>query len=473
MIESINQSYRDLIVYYIDYGNRELKTLRNIRLLDKALSTMPAQAIHCVFNGKLSNLLDAMELKPNNDIDFVVDRLDDGGVGRLLGQPELTLHVRLYDRMEEETTESTSNSFRPAVARNVQESPTSLAPSFFKEQEPISTMSAFTSSCGVRRNATARTLVHAWQPSNIAGAKNHSMSRVFVAHVESPGEFYVRLESDQQTYVDMTQRLTARYGSAGQQELDLLRVFLLKPNIICVVYLEEEESWNRCRIIQTPADPSSLVTVFLMDVGRTLSVELDRLFQLDQSQWIETPSLAWHCRLWGVRPTDHVTDWSCLSTELMLKLINQSTELFQQVYYIVQEEESNADGSFQTVHYVRLYSDCVCFDSSLNNNDLLMCSINDELLKSELVMRQTMLVTCQPSSMRWLSSAPLPPLSTADVIYVNDHGQIYMRRMEEASHHLKAIERLLNWHYNNMITDGGGRYRLPCHWKQNDPCVFR
>lgn len=93
LIESINIKCDDVVIFFIDYGNRELTTVKEIRLLDGNLTFLPAQAVRCALT-KSPSSLNSLSYNPAKHIRVKVDRTESGGVGRL-DEPELTLWVTL------------------------------------------------------------------------------------------------------------------------------------------------------------------------------------------------------------------------------------------------------------------------------------------------------------------------------------------------------------------------------------------
>lgn len=93
LIESINLKCDDLVIYFIDYGNRELTTVKNVRLLSEKLTSLPAQAVRCALTDR-PDLTTVFTNSPSQVVRMNIDRVESGGVGRL-DEPELTLWVTL------------------------------------------------------------------------------------------------------------------------------------------------------------------------------------------------------------------------------------------------------------------------------------------------------------------------------------------------------------------------------------------
>lgn len=83
------------MIFFIDYGNRELTGVKNVRLLTESLTSLPAQAVRCALTKNPSDLSSVFSSSPSQFVRIKVDRVEPGGVGQL-DEPELTLWVTLY-----------------------------------------------------------------------------------------------------------------------------------------------------------------------------------------------------------------------------------------------------------------------------------------------------------------------------------------------------------------------------------------
>lgn len=95
LIEDINLKCDDIVIFFVDYGNRELTSVQSIRTLSDDMMNLPAQAVRCALpkNTAMSEL--HVSMNETQLIHMQVDRVEQGGVGRLDGQ-ELTLWITLY-----------------------------------------------------------------------------------------------------------------------------------------------------------------------------------------------------------------------------------------------------------------------------------------------------------------------------------------------------------------------------------------
>ena len=184
---------------------------------------------------------------------------------------------------------------------------------------------------------------------------------------------------------------------------------------------------------------------------------------------METPGLALECRLWGVRPAGHITKWSGSATDKMKRAIKTSKALFIQKYY-VQEEEIGDTGIFQPVHFVRFFYEYIKPGGPLEFDQTLTGCFNDQLLDGEmrLAFREKMLVTIQPTPLRWLPSVTLPPeMEKAMPIWIDEDGLIYIHRPIGPTNHVAAINKLIGWHYEKSTPTATDL----AHWVKDDPCV--
>jgi|688.fasta_scaffold236994_2 hypothetical protein len=87
----------------------------------------------------------------------------------------------------------------------------------------------------------------------------------------------------------------------------------------------------------------------------------------------------------------------------MQRAIKKSKALFIQKYY-VQEEEIGDTGIFQPVHFVRFFYEYIKPGGPLKFDQTLTGCFNDQLLDGEmqLAFREKILVTIQPTPLRWL-----------------------------------------------------------------------
>ena len=125
---------------------------------------------------------------------------------------------------------------------------------------------------------------------------------------------------------------------------------------------------------------------------------------------------------------------------------------------------------FQPVNFVRFYYEYVEPGGTLEFEQILTKCINDQLVDGEkrLAFREKMLVTIQPTPLRWLPSDTLPPeMEKAMAIWIDEDGLIYIHRPIGLTNHVAAINKFLKWHYEKSeptTTD-------MTHWVKDEPCV--
>ena len=96
--------------------------------------------------------------------------------------------------------------------------------------------------------------------------------------------------------------------------------------------MEYDGKWYRCRVKEIPAMDGASAIVVLFDVGITIPmVRADQLHRLE-NRHVSEPDLSLHCRLWGVKPAGHLTQWSRTSLEKMMQMLKTAEKLFVQIY---------------------------------------------------------------------------------------------------------------------------------------------
>ncbi|KAI9549848.1 hypothetical protein GHT06_004542 [Daphnia sinensis] len=482
LVEDINLRCNDVVIFFIDYGNRELTSVQSIRLLSDDMMKLPAQAVRCALpkNTAMSEL--HALIKETRLVDMQVDRVEQGGVGRLDGQ-ELTLWITLRkpeDCQKDCSANSQVDPVDPFVAwpqsklHKIRTIPTPPPPGAMatkrkrfpaKDWVPTVVNPSAKSRSTLSMKSTVEDV-----PAPIVlpialsqGQENRHRTKIITTHLNSTGDFYVRVESAQKTYLNLVQQLDSHFSMSSELLEKLEPVDRMTLGQVCAVKLDGQ--WNRCRVVGTVDDETT--SVHLMDVGKT--VNATQLYRLEQPRWMATPVLALHCRLWGIRPAGHATKWSGSSFDKMKEAIKMSSALFVQVYF-TQEEEMEDSGTFASVHYVRFYYEYIQPGGPMEFDQTLTCCLNDQLLEQGLALRDPMPVTVQPSPKRWLPSVPLPPeLENAIPIWLDDEGFIYFHRPHGPTNHVKVINKLLEWHYGKSTPTANDL----AHWIKDETCVVQ
>ena len=96
-------------------------------------------------------------------------------------------------------------------------------------------------------------------------------------------------------------------------------------NLVCAVNVEGE--WNRCRIISFDKE---IAKVYLMNVGKTISVKVDTLFCMRKINFPIPPTRL--CRLRRVRSAGHPPNWSRGSVDITKQLIEKADAIHIQYY---------------------------------------------------------------------------------------------------------------------------------------------
>lgn len=479
LIEDINLKCDDIVIFFVDYGNRDLTSVQSIRTLSDDMMNLPAQAVRCALpkNTAMSEL--HVLMNETQLIHMQVDRVEQGGVGRLDGQ-ELTLWITLRkpeDCKNDGTINSQENPVDPFVAwpqsriHKIRTIPTPPPPDAMgtkrkrfpaKDWVPTVVNSAKSQSTMSMKSTVEDVPAPIVLPIALNQIQENSHRvKIITSHLNSTGDFYARVESAQKTYLNLVQQLDSHFSMSSELLEQLKPGDGMTVGQVCAVKLDGQ--WNRCRVVEIVDNKTA--SVHLMDVGKR--VNSSQLYRLEQPRLMATPVLAFHCRLWGIRPAGHATKWSGSSFDKMKEAIKISSALFVQVYFI-QEEEIEDSGIFASVHYVRFYYEYIKPGGPMEFDQTLTSCFNDMLFEHGLALRDPMLVTVQPLPKRWLPSVSLPPeLENATPIWLDDEGFIYFHRPRGPTNHVSVINKLLAWHYGKSTPNANDL----THWIKDEPCV--
>ena len=290
------------------------------------------------------------------------------------------------------------------------------------------------------------------------GQENLNRTKVVVTHLESPGEFHVRFHKEQETFQSMSVQLAQQMDSNAE----LVPPSELTAGLVCAVKADDDK-WNRCRIVRLDGAKAK---VSLLDVGKCLCVPVNAIYRLKELRGQMAPPL-WYCRLWGVRPAGHLTNWSRTSADKMAESVKKAGSVYIQEY--LNELEEDEDGSFREVRYVRFYYEYVLPGGPLECDQIVTGCVNDDLLDRGLALKKAMGVNVQPPMKTWLPSLLLAPQLDAIPRWIDSNGFLYVQHLKTSPfYHVAVISKLLNWHYASAIPP-----EPICCWEKDDPCVAK
>ena len=289
------------------------------------------------------------------------------------------------------------------------------------------------------------------------GQENVKRKKVIVPHLESPGEFYVRFEQDQESFQSMSDLLTQQLDSKAE----LVPFSELSTGLVCAV--KADDKWSRCRIVRLD---EAAAKVFLLDFGKCLSIPVNAIYQLAEIRGKIAPPLC-YCRLWGVRPAGDSEKWSRTSADNMAESVKKASSVYIQEYF--NEVEEDEDGSLREIRYVQFFHEYVLTGGPLECDQVVTGCVNDKLLDEGLALRKPMKVNVQPMVKRWLPSLILPPQLDAIPRWIDSEGFIYIQHLKSSPFcHVDVINKLLDWYYSNVSPEPD----TIC-WEEHVPCVAR
>jgi hypothetical protein len=120
-------------------------------------------------------------------------------------------------------------------------------------------------------------------PPIYEGQENHFRTKIIVSHLNSSGDFYVRINENEKIYDNMTRQLDLLFAKLSQLEqlYEQLNPAEVKTvGLVCAT--KDDGHWNRCLIVDIIVDDKT-VTVSLMDVGRIIKASCTQLFRMNSS----------------------------------------------------------------------------------------------------------------------------------------------------------------------------------------------
>ena len=115
------------------------------------------------------------------------------------------------------------------------------------------------------------------------GQENHFRTKIIVSCLNTPGNFYVRIDENEKIYDNMTLQLDllfAKYSQLEQLYKQLSTAEVKTVGLVCAI--NDDGHWNRCLVVEIVDDKT--VTVRLMDVGKMIMASCTQLFRLDSSR---------------------------------------------------------------------------------------------------------------------------------------------------------------------------------------------
>lgn len=183
-------------------------------------------------------------------------------------------------------------------------------------------------------------------------ADNSQRHSVAVLAVVSPHELFVRLESDNERFAALQQRLQKHYGDESATVAP--EIWHPRKHMLCAV--RPDQQWQRARIIHVPTTTDSSperrqVRVWLIDRARAHTVSANRLYELHPQFGADADTVL-ACRLSGVEPLDSRDGtWPAEPSDLLRQLTERDG-----VVMVVERATAAGGHQSQRRHEVALYN---------------------------------------------------------------------------------------------------------------------
>ena len=217
-------------IFFIDTGKREFVYRTHLRNLPSSLTNLPAQAVFVKVPNKVKEVRNMQS--SSNHYTLVVTSVTQGYAGRA-GNVEFCNEGTLI-----------KDSDCP---------------------KPIQKKTPAAKQCAIPK------LYYVLLPTPLHLREEfRNKTRVFITYFVSPGEFYVRLDIEQENFRAMSEKLQNLMASGK-----LLPSSDLAEDVVCAVKIDGV--WMRCRIISFD---EQLAKISLIDVGNIISIKLDQSSRL-------------------------------------------------------------------------------------------------------------------------------------------------------------------------------------------------
>ena len=230
--------------------------------------------------------------------------------------------------------------------------------------------------------------------------------------------------------------------------------------LVCAVNVEGE--WNRCRIISFDKE---IAKVYLMNVGKTISVKVDTLFCMRKINFPIPPTRL--CRLRRVRSAGHPPNWSRGSVDITKEFIDKADRIHIQYYWRKLEKIEGKDCFFS---YVRFYIQYLLELDGIQFHLTVLYFIKNQLVdllnKDPVCMAYKEIMPVNDQPMRWLPSL-LPALQMDEIRFLSTLFK-FMYIMLRLVHFI-TLKQSTNWWIGFMPR----RRSPPTIGSQDDSCIAR
>ncbi|XP_062406192.1 tudor domain-containing 6 isoform X2 [Sardina pilchardus] len=301
---------KQLLVYFVDYGNTEIVDSQSIRNLPSKYQMLPPLALKCALAG-IKPVCDGWNLKALNFFsDSVMDKVLDLHV---TGKIEDKHVVQLSDPLLDGEKDICHLMCGAGLARREE----AIAKPVLKYAHKPQTLSQDKTKSEASLDSGA-----AIPKATRSAFKEYlfqigSSVEVFVSHIDSPNDFWCQIARNLGHLKCLMQDIQIHYADSEYQEL---------AEAACVARHPENGMWYRALIIHKHQTPH--VDVLFIDYGQTRKVSVQELRPIHLS-FLKLNGQAFRCSLYNlIHPLTHTSqEWDSNATHLFKEFVNEASSM--------------------------------------------------------------------------------------------------------------------------------------------------
>ncbi|XP_029650582.1 RING finger protein 17 isoform X2 [Octopus sinensis] len=455
-------------VCYVDYGNTEIVSYRNLRkLLDKFIM-LPIQA-------KLCKLAYVEPLDSKEDWTMGTNWL----VENFLLKECLIEVVAVHDSYTEVVLQHTESNLivneaivELGYAKKSATAPDKIPPIYLRSCESPSINGSLSPEPSVEKNNNLSSINPVQPPGDQKSPPitlSESQIEVTISVFRSLSEFYLHTVENHTKLTSLMESLEEYYNNSEAEP----GVTGTIGGDYAIYYPVEDKpfSWYRARVHDILH--SNLIQVFFVDFGNTEIVQVSNIRML-ATNFMVNSSYAMKCHLSGYIPAGDKKEWSQTACEFAIE------ELKGKRYYVVKKEEI-VNGSLPVDLLIENFTaetalepasrDYYSLGKKLQENGLAIPTRKLQTNSSPSVTSNSEDVKClkRPPDIHF-KDCPLPSDNVIYVVptYIDDDGTIFAHEChKDETSPLEELNKLLYAHYPNCLT----QHIEPICWEIGDSCL--
>ncbi|XP_042908070.1 uncharacterized protein [Parasteatoda tepidariorum] len=320
--EADNQYYRARVeacsgseckVVFLDYGNRELISVKDIHPMNKQFFKYPLFGVECGFNSypEATPISKVRDLMLENSIQAnMIEEKNNKWLISLSEDFSPNVHVLEILRQHEKVV---PRSFQGAGSSN-DKAKKDIDCSYSQANDQRGNMNSPLVSSDSKTENRCSPDREVPKQLTLINIPPKAYRNVYVSHVVSPSEFYCQIEEESAKLQQLMLDIETEYSQIKEDELTLNQ---MKIGSVCCAVFQEDCAWYRGSI---KGINSGCCDIYFVDYGNTDSVPVSKIKALT-SKFFTLPVQALKCKLFNAEP-----DSSTWSADAIQDFINLTLE---------------------------------------------------------------------------------------------------------------------------------------------------